>query len=211
MGRRPRRGSPKSLGQLLALAVLVVVIWGVGLFRFADSIPHQVDDTTTHTDAIVVLTGGSGRLDAGLDLLAHNMAGHLFVSGVYHGIDVERLLQLSKRDPQPLEQRIGIGNAVNTVGNAEETAVWMHKHGYKSLRLVTGSYHMPRSLVEFHHYMPDIQVIPNPVFPEHVKQDLWWAWPGTASLVIGEYNKWLFARASTGLADLFMPSGTAAS
>ena len=205
MSRRPRRGSGRSLGQILALTVLVLVIWGVGLFRFADTIPSKVIDPETHTDAIVVLTGGSGRLETGIDLLARDMAGHLFVSGVYHGVDVERLLQLSKHEPEHLESRIGIGNAVNTVGNASETAVWMRKHGYKSLRLVTGSYHMPRSLVEFHHAMPDIAVIPHPVFPEHVKQDLWWAWPGTASLVVSEYNKWLFARARTALAEIFLP------
>ena len=33
----------------------------------------------------------------------------------------------------------------------------------------------------------------SPVFAENVKQQQWWAWPGTASLVINEYNKYLVA------------------
>ena len=193
------------MGRFLALIVAILVIWGLGLVRFADGIPDAVADKTTKTDAIVVLTGGSGRLEAGIDLLAREMAGHLFVSGVYHGVDVERLVQLSKRQPENLEPRIGIGDAINTVGNAKETADWMAKNGYSSLRLVTAAYHMPRSLAEFHHAMPAVTVVPNPVFPEHVKQDDWWAYPGTASLVISEYNKWLFARARQGLAYLFAP------
>ena len=63
--------------------------------------------------SIVVLTGGSGRLDEGLDLLSRNFAKRLFVSGVYHGVDVERLVQISKREPEGLEPRIGIGDAIN--------------------------------------------------------------------------------------------------
>ena len=193
MGRRPRRGSPKSLGQLLALAVLVVVIWGVGLFRFADSIPHQVDDTTTHTDAIVVLTGGSGRVAEGLDLLAADKGKKLFVSGVYRGIDVKSLLQTVRDAPGGIEDRIGIGTAEDTIGNAAETAEWMREEGFTSLRLVTGAYHMPRSLLEFRVALPDVEIVPHPVFPEHVKQDRWWAWPGTAALLASEYNKYLLA------------------
>jgi uncharacterized SAM-binding protein YcdF (DUF218 family) len=188
------------------MTIVVLAIWGIGLFQFADDIPKTVTDPDTRTDAIVVLTGGSGRLDAGLDLLARNLAGQLFVSGVYHGVDVERLVQISKREPAGLEPRIGIGNAINTVGNAAETQVWMDKRGFTSLRLVTGAYHMPRSLAEFHFFMPDVTVIPHPVFPEHVKQEYWWAWPGTASLIVSEYNKWLFARARHWISTLFVAS-----
>jgi len=187
------------------MAIIVLAIWGIGLFRFADTIPQKVADAGTRTDAIVVLTGGSGRLDAGLDLLARDLAGQLFVSGVYHGVDVERLVQIYKREPEGLEPRIGIGNAVNTVGNAAETRVWMEQRGFTSLRLVTGAYHMPRSLAEFGFFMPGVEIVPHPVFPEHVKQEYWWAWPGTASLIVSEYNKWLFARARHWVSGLFSP------
>lgn len=169
-----------------------MVAWGGGLFRFADAIPKEKDSTVKVADAIVVLTGGSGRLREGLDLLSRDFAGHLFVSGVYQGIDVRRLLKLA-RGTDDLEARIGIGNATNTKENAEETAVWINARGYKSLRLVTAAYHMPRSLMEFENAMPDVKIIPHPIFPAHVKQDEWWAWPGTAGLIVGEYNKTIVA------------------
>ena len=36
--------------------------------------------------------------------------------------------------------------------------------GYQSLRLVTASYHMPRSIQEFHHHMPQVRIVPHAVF-----------------------------------------------
>ena len=69
----------------------------------------------------------------------------------------------------------------------------MVAQGYRSLRLVTSGYHLPRSLLEFRHAMPDVTLIPHPVFSESVKQERWWAWPGTANLIVGEFNKYLLA------------------
>jgi uncharacterized SAM-binding protein YcdF (DUF218 family) len=175
-----------------ALGILLALLWLAGLMRFATLIPDRLADDARPADAVVVLTGGSGRLDAGLDLLVRERARKLFVSGVYRGLDVQRLLHLARRDPAGIEARVALGNAVNTRANARESADWMNAEGFRSLRLVTSAYHMPRSLLEFRHALPEATVIPHPVFPDHVKAD-WWAWPGTLALVIGEYNKYLFA------------------
>ena len=176
---------------LAVMLAFLFGLWIVGLIRYVDDIPDKVIDATTSTDAIVVLTGGSGRLNAGLDLLSKDLAGLMFVSGVYRGIDVRKLLQVTRRDPLGLEKRISIGNAVNTRENAEETGKWVRQKAIKSLRLVTAAYHMPRSRLEFANVMPGVEIVPHPVFPEHVKQNEWWAWPGTAALMASEYNKYL--------------------
>mgnify|MGYP000330144821 CR=1 FL=1 len=191
--RRPRNSVRSRRAVKLLTAVVAAVIWIFGLFQFADGIPGSVVDEATRTDAIVVLTGGSRRLGKGLDLLARGLSENLFVSGVYQGGDVRKLLKILKRKPEDLESRITIGIATNTTGNAEETKDWMGKQQYASLRLVTAAYHMPRSLLEFKNAMPAISLIPHPVFPENVKHNRWWVWPGTASLVISEYNKFLLA------------------
>jgi uncharacterized SAM-binding protein YcdF (DUF218 family) len=83
--------------------------------------------------------------------------------------------------------------AQNTPGNAIETARWMRREGYHSLRLVTSWYHMPRSLLEFERAMPGVDIVPHPVFSEQVKDQDWWAWRGAAGLLIGEYGKYLAA------------------
>jgi uncharacterized SAM-binding protein YcdF (DUF218 family) len=177
----------------LGVALLLALLWFGGLLWFASVIPTQVDDQNATTDAIVVLTGGSGRLKAGIDLLNQGKAKKLFVSGVYRGIDVDELLRLARVAPKPLECCVALGHAADsTNGNAAETARWMAAEGFKSLRLVTSAYHMPRSLIEFHRAMPGLRIVPNPVFADNVKQR-WWLWTGTGNLVIGEYHKYLFA------------------
>lgn len=178
---------------LSAMLAFLFGLWLIGLLRFAGDIPDEVADKASVTDAIVVLTGGSGRLQEGLALLSGNLAKRMFVSGVYRGLDVRNLLQLVRLDPTGLESRIGIGNAINTRENAAETAKWSHDNSIRSVRLVTAAYHMPRSRLEFAFTMPDVRIIEHPVFPEHVKQDRWWAWPGTTALIVGEYNKFLMA------------------
>ena len=178
----------------LVLAVLFILgLWAIGFSRYVADIPKVVEDKTTRTDAIVVLTGGSGRLNVGLNLLSKDLANLMFVSGVYRGLDVRKLLQVVHHDAPRLETRINIGNAINTHENAEETAKWVAEKNLLSLRLVTAAYHMPRSLLEFRNRMPGIKIIANPVFPKHVKHSEWWAWPGTTALFISEYNKFLMA------------------
>lgn len=187
---------PPFIRRLLRWIPLALIAgWLIGFFWFAADVPDQLSDVTTPTDAIVVLTGGSERLDAGLGLLRQKMARKLFVSGVYHGVDVGELLRLSRQKPEELECCVVLGHtADNTAGNAVETAAWMRAEGYHSLRLVTANYHMRRSLAEFRHAMPDAKIIPHPVFPDKVKHEQWWLWPGTAHLIATEYTKYLAAQ-----------------
>lgn len=194
MARYPSQRRGKRLLKRLGLLFAILFgVWLAGLIQYAGSIPMTVEEPERRTDAIVVLTGGSGRLDEGLNLLADDMGERLFVSGVYQGVDVKTLFKMFQHNPEELETRVGIGTATNTTGNATETAEWIREQGFSSLRLVTASYHMPRSLLEFHHSMPTTDIVSHPVFPEHVKVNEWWAWRGTAGLIAGEYNKFMLA------------------
>jgi len=168
--------------------------WLIGLLVFAMAISSTVEDENLKTDAVVVLTGGSLRLETGLKLLSDGAAKKLFVSGVHRGVDVAELLRVSRRSPGRLDCCITLGyEADDTIGNARETADWINQNNFTSLRLVTANYHMPRSLLEFHYAMPDVAIYSNPVSPEHVKVDDWYLWPGTTVLIISEYNKILIA------------------
>jgi uncharacterized SAM-binding protein YcdF (DUF218 family) len=77
----------------------------------------------------------------------------------------------------------------------------MREEGFSSLTLVTATYHMPRSLAEFHHALPEARIVPYPVFPENFKRDAWWRWPGSAALVLAEYHKFALTRLRIWLAD----------
>jgi uncharacterized SAM-binding protein YcdF (DUF218 family) len=177
----------------VAAACLVVGAWAAGLVHFADRIPRDIGDSATQTDAIVVLTGGSKRLAAGLRLLAERKADRVLVSGVHHAVDLDHLLTVAPGDAD-LACCVEAGRgALDTSGNAEEAAAWMRRNGFRSLRLVTSSYHMPRSLLEFRWSLPSAQVIPHPVFADNLPFEDWWHRPRTVAVVVSEYNKFLLA------------------
>lgn len=197
--RSARAGARSPRGRLLPFVAVAIGVpfgtWFGGLFWFVAQIPYPGPASIARTDAIVVLTGGSERLDTGLRLLAEGFAAKLFVSGVARGVDLATLLRLARRQPEEMACCIAIGyRADNTAGNARETSAWMGEQGYTSLRLVTAGYHMPRSLLEFRRAMAGLSIVPHPVFPPGFKRTRWWLWPGTASLLTSEYIKYLLAR-----------------
>lgn len=196
--RPPRR---RGTRRIVAIPLLLLTLWVGGLIWYAEDIPRGVADAATPTDAVVVLTGGSGRLDVGFHLLAAGRAKKLFISGVAREVNLDELIRLYGHDStEDLRCCVALGHdAGDTIGNARETARWMHEQQFTSLRLVTASYHMRRSLLEFHRAMPHVTMIPHPVFPEGFRAGEWWRWPGTLNLLISEYTKFLAAAASQAL------------
>lgn len=190
-GSIPARASV-LLGLRLVLGLLLS--WLAGLVWFTATVPDRVEDATTHTDAIVVLTGGRDRLDTGIALLALGRADKLLVSGVHKGIDIAEILHVTHTKRPDLTNSITLGHSADdTIGNAAETAAWVAEERIGSLRLVTAAYHMRRSLLEFRLALPGVTIIPHPVFPDRVKSREWWRWPGTATLLATEYSKYLAA------------------
>jgi uncharacterized SAM-binding protein YcdF (DUF218 family) len=191
-------GGRKWLAAPFGVVAFLAGAWLAGLMWFAAGVPVRVEDPDSRTDAIVVLTGGSERIATGLALLAAGKGERLFVSGVHRGVDVGEVLRLGRSgraEPAArMADAIVLGySADDTVGNAAETASWVAREHLHSLRLVTAAYHMRRSLWEFSQAMPDVTIIPHPVFPDAVKSREWWRWPGTAALLATEYSKYLAA------------------
>jgi len=190
--KRPSRAPRYFLLLFLALGGLA---WAYGLVCFSQRIPERVTDERTHTDAIVVLTGGSERLEVGVGLYLAAMGEKLFISGVNARVQASDILPEGRLTQEKMHCCIELGyEASNTIGNARETASWVRKEKLQSLRLVTASYHMPRSLLEFRHAIPYAKIVPHPVFPKNFHREQWWRWPGSAKLVLAEYHKFLLAR-----------------
>ncbi|MFL5269110.1 MAG: YdcF family protein [Stellaceae bacterium] len=187
-----------ALRRIAIAGAVMWLLWLAGLVWFAT--PPRTELPQEPTDAIVVLTGGSMRLQSGLELLREGKGRRLFISGVNQQVELDDLLRVSGNFlywiPDWAACCVVLGHeASNTLGNARETAWWMRQQGFHSLRLVTAWYHMPRSRLEFGRAMPDIEIVAHPVFPDQVKQEHWWAWRGTAALMVGEYVKYLGALA----------------
>ena len=190
--RLPSRRKPSWVRLFALLVTVPILVYLGGLLWFVELIPREADDDGSHTDAIVVLTGGAARVATGLDLLRQGRARRLLVSGVYRGVDVQELLRVQRQSPEEVACCIELGySAESTEGNATETRGWVEREGVASLRLVTASYHMPRSLIEFRRAMPELRIVAHPVLPDSFRRERWWAWPGSLRLVIAEYHKLL--------------------
>lgn len=181
---------------ILSLSLAFLLLLGgfaIGLDRFVDHVQNPPKTALRPIDAIVVLTGGTNRLQTGFDLLQQGMGKKLFISGVYRGVEIQELLRLwHDKETTTLDCCIALGfNAENTVGNAEETAAWLTSEEFSSIYLVTANYHMPRAMAEFKHAAPSLAIIPYPVSPEKLDLAQWWKDQTTRRLILGEYIKYL--------------------
>lgn len=162
--------------------------------RYVATIPRAIATATEPVDAIVVLTGGGGRLEEGLALLGRGNGQRLFVSGVHRGVELSELFRLAPDIRPSLSCCVVLGHeAVDTRGNARETAAWVASADISSLRLVTSNYHMSRSLIEFHRAMPQVVIVPHAVPTPGIDFDGWWYRPRVLRLAAGEYVKLLLA------------------
>lgn len=149
------------IGRLLAFLVLALLGW---FLWFAVMLPEPAP-AETRTDAIVVLTGGPGRLARGLQLLRAGRAERMLVSGVDPSVRPVELAVQAKVPEQIFDCCIDLGReAVDTRSNASETAAWVHANRYRSVRLVTSAFHMRRARLELRAELgDDVVILADPV------------------------------------------------
>ncbi|MFM5908415.1 MAG: YdcF family protein [Novosphingobium sp.] len=164
----------KRLGASVLLAYLLGFLWfalmppqGAGLQR---------------TDAIVVYTGGEGRIGRALEMLGKGQSRRLFVAGVDKTVR-----------PREFAAEYGVSGStmaccvvldfksVDTISNAGEAAFWIAANKIRSVRLVTSDWHMRRAALELARVAPSDLVIVRDAVTGH---------PSFETLVL-EYNKFL--------------------
>ena len=154
---------------LVTLSLLLVFLWGVSFANFLRLIPIQTPSDIVKSDAIIVLTGGSRRLEVGITLLENDKAALLFVSGVNEKVtrsDILNLLDGGKilESDKLFSCCITLGyTAEDTRGNAEESLQWARENSLSSIILVTSNYHMQRAYLEFKSQNPNIKITQYPV------------------------------------------------
>lgn len=184
---------------LLALALLL--LWFGGFIWFLRAVQETVGDAST-ADAIVVLTGGTERVETGFRLLDEGLAPRLFVSGVHPESRLADLARGAGLDPARLQGRVELGHAAaSTRGNAVEIAAWARPRQIAKIRLVTAGYHMPRARTELRRAMPGLRVQAHPVTPARLRAEGAFWQPRNWGLLFGEYMK--FLGAELGLSAIF--------
>lgn len=183
---------PKAAKFLIAFILACGFAAGVGFLAFAHAVKQAAAIDPPTADAIVVLTGGEDRIEAGIKLLANRKGKRLLISGVNPSTRAAEIERLTGYDRRLFDCCIDFGYvAVDTITNAEETRAWAANWRFSKLILVTSSYHMPRSLLEFARVLPDVELFPYPVVTRSLHLDAWWRHRHTARVMGVEYVKFL--------------------
>lgn len=181
--------------RLIAAAALLTGGWlaydFAGFWRAATA---AAPEPPAKVDAIVVLTGGAARVQAGLALLASGEGDRLFISGAGASVETEDLVGQGSDQSPAFKARIALGRARDTVGNAKETADWAKANGVSSIRLVTAYYHLPRSLLLLKRAAPGLEIWPTPVEPPGASPENWTMSGRGMALIAGEWLKFLSTR-----------------
>lgn len=192
---RVRRRWPRVA---IAAACAAVAMFAGGFVIFVNGLPPARTGTPETADGIVVLTGGALRIEDALELMAQGSAKRLLISGVNVRTTRGSLRRRFAAYAAVFDCCVDLDHrAKDTAGNADEAAGWARRNGFASLILVTSSYHMPRSLLELRHALPDVKVTAYPVWPPNLYPERWWNDTATFRLLGREYVKYLAAHAKT--------------
>jgi uncharacterized SAM-binding protein YcdF (DUF218 family) len=166
-------------------AALLLLGYAIGFLLFAFTLGKPAPANAAPSDAAVVLTGGSGRIEHAIDVLRQHKAQRLLVAGVDPLVTKKDLAQRIAGSGKLLQCCVDLGSeSVDTRTNAEESDRWLAQHNYRSVRLITSDWHMRRASYEFRKVLDDrYELVPDAVRTE----------PSFVTLC-GEYNKYLLRR-----------------
>lgn len=165
------------------LLALVLVVWALGFAVFVIMLPLPAG--LTKTDAIVVPTGAQGRIARGTDLIAKRAARRMLITGVDRSVKPAELAEAQHVSLKVMACCVDLGReASDTRSNGDETAAWIRRNKYQSVRLVTSDWHMRRARFELERALgTDIVII-----PDALRSD------ASLAVLLREYNKYLFRR-----------------
>lgn len=168
---------------IVRLFSVALIGWMLGFAWFAIFLPQPLDGRPT--DAIVVLTGGAGRIDRGLALLEEGAAKRMLISGVDRSVRPSELAAQYNAPERLFACCITLGReAIDTRSNAIETARWLERRDFKTVRLITTDWHMRRAALELRQALPGRVTIVYDAVPSRP----------SLTMLAREYNKYLLRR-----------------
>ena len=171
------------LGAIGRAVALLALCWLGGFLWFSLTLPDPAP-LKQPTDAVVVLTGGAGRLARGLAVIDAGSAQRMLVSGVGRTTTRKQLAAAAGVRMARLKTTDLGYEAIDTRSNAEETARWVKRHDYGTIRLVTSAGHMRRARLELARVLPPSVTVVSDAVPVEPQA------PGIAT----EYSKYLLRR-----------------
>ncbi|MGJ8560989.1 MAG: YdcF family protein [Litorimonas sp.] len=190
---KPGRGWRRLFGFLTSLLFGGLAGGFIAFASYVDRLETPTD--LPKADGIVVWTGpGGGRLEMAGALMEDGLGERLLISGVNTSLTEDRVSSLAGLSEATAACCLDVDYAaLDTRGNARETAAWAEALGYDHIILVTSSYHMPRAQVEIGYEMAGLRITAVPVRNE--ARNRWWRDGGRFRRVAGEYGKYLLVMA----------------
>ena len=166
-------------------AALLALLYALGFILFAFTLGKPAAPGAGATDAVIVLTGGPGRIEHAIDVLRDGKAKRLLVAGADPSVTKADIARRVGGSRTLLQCCVDLGSeSVDTRSNAEESARWLARRHFQSVRLITSDWHMRRAAYEFHKVLRGrYRVVTDAVRSE----------PRFLTL-FGEYNKYVLRR-----------------
>ena len=155
----------KKLIITLLFILTLMLAWAGGFFYFLQQTKVFAINTQITTDAVVVFGGNRKRIIEGTKLLQQGYAPLIFITGDKPREEYENFIRTKRL---AIEQFIFDTKLANNKRNhAEDTALFLMKYKFDSIRLVVDADQMPRALREIKYAVPtDTIVIPHPIYRE---------------------------------------------
>lgn len=178
---------------LLSLTIIAAICL-IALFVDFSYKTFSATATDKEVDAIVVLTGGKGRVEEGLRLFREKKGRELFLIGVNPSVRKHELY-VPKGDDPPDSRLILEKQSRNTLENAIYGRDLLMEHKVRSILLITSRYHLKRSAILFRNALPeDVAIYPYPIDSSNLKES-WWSHQGSLKLLFSEFYKYCLLRA----------------
>ena len=164
---------------------LLLILYALGFLLFGVTLGTPAAADTPNTDAIVVITGGKGRIEHAVDMLGQGRGKRLLIAGADPAVTKDDLVRRLHGRRRLMQCCVDLGSeSVDTRSNAEEARRWLAKKNYRSARLITSDWHMRRAGFEFSRQLEGkVVIVPDAVTSE----------PNFMTL-FGEYNKYILRR-----------------
>lgn len=176
----------------VSIIVIGAVVLGVLFVDFTYK-TFSYQQNNHKTDAIVVLTGGKGRVVEGVRLYRERTARYLIIVGADPSVRKTDIYQPKPGDPSP-DGVILEKSSRNTLENAIYGRDVINRFNIHSILLITSRYHLKRATILLRNALPgNCAIYPYPVDSSNLKET-WWNHGRSFSLLFSEFYKYCMFR-----------------
>lgn len=174
---------------------ICLFVWELlGVFNFANSLQKYkaTDVDFKNVELLVVLTGGTGRLDTAYNLFKENNIKMLLVSGAGEKVTFDILANKYGWDASLKDNITVESESKTTIDNARYTASKIIEYDLKNICVVTSLTHMKRAYFIFNRVMDGLDVNINFYSSNSSELDAedWWKDYKLSKTVFIEYIKY---------------------